>query len=138
MGTFRLGKAGSRQYKRDFVLPGWNVLHVIGRYNLWRTFNTARIPSKLDRISSRLTRSPFGSFCLFLGCFGLFWLVLGLPLARFDSFYVSFWLVLDLLLPGVLVVLVSLRSAFGSFWLVLGFLVRFGSFVIGQFRKSIQ
>ena len=29
--------------KRDPILPGWNFLHEIVGYNLWRIYNTARI-----------------------------------------------------------------------------------------------
>ena len=39
--------------KRDPVLPGWNVLHVIAGCNLWRVYNTAGILTKRDKISSR-------------------------------------------------------------------------------------
>ena len=28
------------------ALPGWNFLHVIARYNLWRIYNTTGIPTK--------------------------------------------------------------------------------------------
>ena len=46
------GKILSRQsgipalQKRDSALPGWNFLHVIARYNLWRIYDTAGIPAK--------------------------------------------------------------------------------------------
>ena len=42
--------------KRDPVLPGWNVLHVIAGCILWRVYNTAGITAKRDRISSQLAR----------------------------------------------------------------------------------
>ena len=42
--------------KEGSVLPGWSVLHEIAGCNLWRVYNTAGIPAKRDRISSRLTR----------------------------------------------------------------------------------
>ena len=35
--------------KRDPVLRGWNVLHVIAGCNLWRVYNTTGIPTKRDR-----------------------------------------------------------------------------------------
>ena len=41
--------------KRDPVLPGWIVLHVIAGSNLWKVYNTARIPAKRDRVSYQLT-----------------------------------------------------------------------------------
>ena len=41
--------------KRDSVLAGWNLLQVIAGCNLWRVYNTAGIPAKRDRISSRST-----------------------------------------------------------------------------------
>ena len=41
--------------KRDPVLPGWIVLHVIAGSNLWKVYNTAGIPAKRDKISYQLT-----------------------------------------------------------------------------------
>ena len=41
--------------KRDPALPGWNLFHVIARFNLWRIYSSAGIPAKHDRISSRPT-----------------------------------------------------------------------------------
>ena len=40
---------------KDAALPGWNFSHIIARYNFWRIHNTAGIPAKRDRISSRPT-----------------------------------------------------------------------------------
>ena len=42
--------------KGDPALPGWNFLHEIARYNLWRSYNTTGIRARWDRISSRPTR----------------------------------------------------------------------------------
>ena len=39
----------------NFALSA-SSLHVIARYNLWRILNTAGIPAKCDKISSRRTR----------------------------------------------------------------------------------
>ena len=47
------------QAKRDpsnFILPGWNFLHLIAVCNLKRVYDTAGIPAKGERISSWPTR----------------------------------------------------------------------------------
>ena len=36
-------------------MRGWHFLHVIAGYSWWRVYNTAGIPAKRDRISSRST-----------------------------------------------------------------------------------
>ena len=50
--NFVPAKLDPRCKKKDPTLPGWNVLHVIARYNLWRIYNTPKILAKRDRISS--------------------------------------------------------------------------------------
>ena len=47
-GNFVPPKRDPSIQKRDLTLSGWNFLHVIGSYDLWRIHNTVGIPPKRD------------------------------------------------------------------------------------------